>query len=141
MVANLIKNSGCSNSFSWIATAVNEKHNNRSHIKALTICSIDLLCLLCRHLHSGTAKLSSDISAFWLLQTEWREASSSVVTQLLAVVYPSIWWNTQAAIQMKLVFWKSLLTDHFYSSSGNEEIHVSIKKKKKNYSKNMFVSN
>lgn len=126
MVANLIKNSGCSNSFSSIATAVNEKHN-RSHITAPTICSIDLLCLLCHHLHAGTAKQLSPISAFWLLQTDWRRPGPQR-DKLLVVVYPAIQYDIQTALEMKLVFRKSFLTGHFYSSSRNEGIHVSFSK-------------
>lgn len=69
VVVHLIKNSGCSNSFSSIATEFNEKQHNTSHITGLTICSIDLLCLLYCCLHERTAKHLSDVSAFWLLSS------------------------------------------------------------------------
>lgn len=51
-----------------------------------------------------------------------------MVTQLPLVVYPAIPGNIQAAIEMKVLFRESLLTDHFYSSSGNEEIRISLNK-------------
>lgn len=51
-----------------------------------------------------------------------------MVRQLLLELYSAILGNIQAAIEMKVLFRESLLTDHFYSSSRHEEIRVSLNK-------------
>lgn len=127
MVANLIKNSGCSNSFSSVATLL-----MRSTTEATLLCPqfvplIYYACSAAIYMQGLQSVCLSDISAFWLLQREWRRPGFHC-DKPLVVAYPAIQWSIRASIEMKLVFRKSLLTGHFYSSSRNEGMHVSFSK-------------